>query len=104
MATEAHTSEQRRLRESLHDVETRLKNIERERQELLMTQGTRRATINGLEDQLEDMKEELKRTKQELADQRTQYFQLRFVIFLNFKILKNLLASLAHSHRALRAS
>ena len=77
MATEAHTHEQRRLRETLHEVETKLKHVERERQELLITQGTRRATINGLEDELEDMKEELKRTKQELADQRTQYFQLR---------------------------
>ncbi|XP_051170534.1 centrosomal protein of 135 kDa-like isoform X2 [Leptopilina boulardi] len=39
--------------------------------------GTKRATINGLEDQLEDLREELKRTKQEFAEQRTQYFQLR---------------------------
>lgn len=39
--------------------------------------GTKRSTINGLEDQLEDLREELKRTKQELAEQRTQYFQLR---------------------------
>ncbi|XP_043473672.1 centrosomal protein of 135 kDa isoform X2 [Leptopilina heterotoma] len=39
--------------------------------------GTKRSTINGLEDQLEDFREELKRTKQELAEQRTQYFQLR---------------------------
>ncbi|XP_024940651.1 uncharacterized protein LOC107267564 isoform X3 [Cephus cinctus] len=77
MAAEAHTSEQRRLRESLTDAETRLKHLERERQDLLIAQGTRRATINGLEDQLEDMREELKKTKQELATQHTQYFQLR---------------------------
>ncbi|XP_077254913.1 uncharacterized protein LOC143893424 isoform X2 [Temnothorax americanus] len=39
--------------------------------------GTRRAAINGLEDQLGDVQEELRRTKQELMAQRTQYFQLR---------------------------
>ncbi|XP_078052168.1 uncharacterized protein LOC144478274 [Augochlora pura] len=77
IAVEAHTSEQRRLRETLSEVETRLKQIEKERQELLLSQGARRATINGLEDQLEDLREELKRTKQELSTQRTQYFQLR---------------------------
>ncbi|KAK2585798.1 hypothetical protein KPH14_010403 [Odynerus spinipes] len=37
----------------------------------------RRATVNGLEDQLEDLKEELRKTKQELTVQRTQFFQLR---------------------------
>ncbi|XP_076646468.1 uncharacterized protein LOC143355509 isoform X2 [Halictus rubicundus] len=77
IAAEAHSSEQRRLRENLSEVETRLKQIEKERQELLLTQGARRATINGLEDQLEDLREELKRTKQELSTQRSQYFQLR---------------------------
>nr|XP_034195948.1 centrosomal protein of 135 kDa isoform X3 [Osmia lignaria] len=77
MAAEAHTSEQHRLRENLTDVEARLKQIEKERQELLLTQGSRRATIKGLEDQLQDLREELKRTKQELGTQRTQYFQLR---------------------------
>lgn len=82
MATEAHNSVQQRLRENLLDVEKRMKYFECERQELIMTQGTKRATINGLEEQLEDLKEELKRTKQELADQRTQYFQLRLVPFL----------------------
>ncbi|XP_026666533.1 centrosomal protein of 135 kDa [Ceratina calcarata] len=77
IAAEAHTSEQRRLRENLTNVESRLKQIEKERQELLLTQGARRATINGLEDQVEDLREELRRTKQELGTQRTQYFQLR---------------------------
>lgn len=80
MAIESHSSVQQRLRENLHDVEKRLKYIECERQELITSQGTKRSTINGLEDQLEDLREELKRTKQELAEQRTQYFQLRFVL------------------------
>ncbi|XP_058809079.1 centrosomal protein of 135 kDa [Phymastichus coffea] len=39
--------------------------------------GSRRAAISGLDEQIEDFKEELKRTKQELSEQRTQYFQLR---------------------------
>lgn len=77
MMSEAHTSEQLRLKESLVEAETRLKHTEKERQDLLVTQGTRRATINGLEDQLGDVQEELRRTKQELMAQRTQYFQLR---------------------------
>lgn len=77
MMAEAHTSEQLRLKESLIEVENRSKHIEKERQDLLVTQGTRRATINGLEDQLDDVQEELRRTKQELMTQRTQYFQLR---------------------------
>jgi centrosomal protein CEP135 len=75
--SEAHMCEQLRLKESLVEAETRLKHIEKERQDLLVTQGTRRATINGLEDQLGDVQEELHRTKQELMAQRTQYFQLR---------------------------
>lgn len=77
MMSEAHTCEQLRLKESLVEAETRLKHIEKERQDLLVTQGTKRATINGLEDQLGDVQEELRRTKQELMAQRTQYFQLR---------------------------
>ncbi|XP_032671730.1 centrosomal protein of 135 kDa isoform X2 [Odontomachus brunneus] len=77
MMAETHTSEQLRLKESLVEAENRLKHIEKERQDLLVTQGTRRAAINGLEDQLDDLQEELRRTKQELMTQRTQYFQLR---------------------------
>ncbi|XP_072746619.1 centrosomal protein of 135 kDa [Anoplolepis gracilipes] len=77
MMSEAHTCEQLRLKESLVEAETRLKHIEKERQDLLVTQGTKRVTINGLEDQLDDVQEELRRTKQELMAQRTQYFQLR---------------------------
>lgn len=77
MMSDAHMSEQLHLKESLVEAENRLKHIEKERQDLLVTQGTRRATINGLEDQLGDVQEELHRTKQELMAQRTQYFQLR---------------------------
>ncbi|KMQ96415.1 centrosomal protein [Lasius niger] len=66
-----------RLKENLVEAETRLKHTEKERQDLLVTQGTKRATISGLEDQLGDVQEELRRTKQELMAQRTQYFQLR---------------------------
>lgn len=77
MMSDAHMCEQLRLKESLIDAEDRLKHIEKERQDLLITQGTRKAAINGLEDQLGDVQEELRRTKQELTAQRTQYFQLR---------------------------
>lgn len=77
MMSDAHMSEQLHLKESLVEAENRLKHIEKERQDMLVTQGTRRATINGLEDQLGDVQEELHRTKQELMAQRTQYFQLR---------------------------
>ncbi|XP_011647939.1 centrosomal protein of 135 kDa isoform X2 [Pogonomyrmex barbatus] len=77
MMSEVHTSEQLHLKENLTETENRLKHIEKERQDLLVTQGTKRAAINGLEDQLDDIQEELRRTKQELMAQRTQYFQLR---------------------------
>lgn len=77
MLSDAHKSEQLRLKESLVDAENRLKHIEKERQDMLVNQGTRRAAMNGLEDQLGDVQEELHRTKQELMAQRTQYFQLR---------------------------
>ncbi|KYN02704.1 hypothetical protein ALC62_06504 [Cyphomyrmex costatus] len=75
--SDTHKNEQLRLKENLVEAENRLKHIEKERQDLLITQGTRRAAINGLEDQLGDIQEELHRTKQELMAQRTQYFQLR---------------------------
>ncbi|XP_011329038.2 centrosomal protein of 135 kDa isoform X2 [Ooceraea biroi] len=77
MMVDAHSCEQLRLKQILVEAESRLKNIERERQDLLISQGTKSATINGLEDQLSDLQEELRRTKQELMAQRTQYFQLR---------------------------
>lgn len=77
MVSDAHRCEQLRLKESLVEAENRLKHIEKDRQDLLITQGTKRATINGLENQLGDIQEELRRTKQELTAQRTQYFQLR---------------------------
>lgn len=77
MMSDAYKCEQLRLKESLVEAENRLKHREKERQDLLVTQGTRRAAINGLEDQLGDVQEELHRTKQELMAQRTQYFQLR---------------------------
>ncbi|KYM81307.1 hypothetical protein ALC53_08254 [Atta colombica] len=75
--SDTHKSEQLRLKENLIETENRLKHIEKERQDLLMTQDSRRATMNGLENQLDDVQEELRRTKQELMAQRTQYFQLR---------------------------
>ncbi|XP_008547784.1 centrosomal protein of 135 kDa isoform X2 [Microplitis demolitor] len=77
LATEAHTSEQRRLRERLRDLELKLEEVEREKHNFVLSQESRRSALTGLEDQLEDAKEELRRTKQELAAQRTQYFQLR---------------------------
>lgn len=77
MMLEAHSYEQLRLKESLDEAETRLKHVEKERQDLLVTQGTKRETINNLEDQLRNVQEELHRTKQELITQRTQYYQLR---------------------------
>lgn len=77
MMSEAHSCEQLRLKESLVEAETRLKHVEKERQDLLVTQGSKRATISDLENQLSNMQEELHRTKQELMAQRTQYLRLR---------------------------
>ncbi|XP_066590884.1 centrosomal protein of 135 kDa isoform X2 [Prorops nasuta] len=77
VASETHKCEQKCLRENLVDVQNRLKNIERERHDVSLAQVTQRATISGLEDQLDDLRRELRRTKEELASQRTQYFQLK---------------------------
>lgn len=77
MITETHSCEQLRLKESLIEAKGRLKHKEKERQDLLIRQDTKSTTINGLEDQLSDVQEELRHTKQELMAQRTQYFQLR---------------------------
>lgn len=77
MATEAHVTEQRRLRESLAALEARYKRSDRERHELFHTQASQRANAKGLEDQLDDLRDELRKTKQELSEQRSQYFQLR---------------------------
>lgn len=65
------------MKENLADAENRLKYIEQERHDLLHSQGTQKATAHGLEDQLKDVKEELKRAKEELTAQRSQYLQLR---------------------------
>jgi len=72
-----HSCEQLRLKEDLIETESRLKHIEKERQDFVVNHNTRNATINGLEDQLSEAREEIRRTKQELIAQRTQYFQLR---------------------------
>ena len=70
-------SEHHRLYAKLADTESKLEVYERERRQLLIAQGDRRATLEGMDEQIEDLKEELRRTKQELTEQRTQYFQLR---------------------------
>ncbi|KAF7998336.1 hypothetical protein HCN44_009734 [Aphidius gifuensis] len=77
IATSTHTSEQRRLKDNLHELELRLAETEREKNDILHSQGSRRSAISGLENDVQEAREELRRTKQELSTQRTQYFQLR---------------------------
>lgn len=77
MATEAHTNEQRRLRDRIRELETKLDEVKAEKQNILISQGNRQSTLSSLEDQLKDARNELRMVKQELAGQRTQYFQLR---------------------------
>ncbi|XP_011495576.1 PREDICTED: centrosomal protein of 135 kDa [Ceratosolen solmsi marchali] len=101
LATEAHATEQRRLRENLDDTQSRLAQIEQKWRELLLVQGTRRATINGLDDQLNDLKEDLRRTKQELTEQRTQYFQLRTLQDQTDQALGDVQGQLAQSENEL---
>ncbi|KAK0096267.1 hypothetical protein PV326_005918 [Microctonus aethiopoides] len=77
LATEAHTNEQRRLRDRLRELETKLDEAKAEKQNFLISQGNRQSTLSSLEDELKDARNELRMVKQELAAQRTQYFQLR---------------------------
>ncbi|XP_020277537.1 centrosomal protein of 135 kDa-like isoform X2 [Pseudomyrmex gracilis] len=101
MMSETHTSENFRLKESLAEAESRLKQMEKERQDLLVNQGNRRAAINGLEDQLIDAQEELRRTKQELMAQRTQYFQLRTLQDQTDQALGDVQGQLSHAESEL---
>ena len=77
MTTEAHQCEQRHLKQNIIEVEKGLKKIECERQQLLIVQGTQRATVISLENQLADAKDELQEKRKELMDLRTQFSQLR---------------------------
>lgn len=77
MTTEAHQSEQRRLKKCVNEVETRLKNLESDRKELVIVQGTQRATVISLEAKLVDAQDELREKRSELMEIKTQYSQLR---------------------------
>ncbi|CAG5074975.1 Similar to CEP135: Centrosomal protein of 135 kDa (Homo sapiens) [Cotesia congregata] len=101
LATDAHTSEQRRLRERLRDLELKLEDVEREKHNYILSQESRRSALTGLEDQLEDVKEELRRTKQELTSQRTQYFQLRALQDQTDQALGDVQSQLHHSEAEL---
>ncbi|KAH0554612.1 hypothetical protein KQX54_011905 [Cotesia glomerata] len=101
LATDAHTSEQRRLRERLRDLELKLEDVEREKHNYILSQESRRSAVTGLEDQLEDVKEELRRTKQELTSQRTQYFQLRALQDQTDQALGDVQSQLHHSEAEL---
>ncbi|KAJ8668217.1 hypothetical protein QAD02_009880 [Eretmocerus hayati] len=104
LATEAHVSEQCRLRESLAESESRLAHTSSERRQLLIVQGGRKAALDGLDQQLDDLKDELQRTKLELTEQRTQYFQLRALQDQTDQALSDVQGQLSHTENELSAA
>lgn len=65
--------------DSARDTEERLKEVEREKEELLQDQRVRRATIATQIDEIGTLKSELRSAQAELAQQKNSYNQLKYV-------------------------
>ncbi|XP_034949159.1 centrosomal protein of 135 kDa isoform X2 [Chelonus insularis] len=72
LATGAHTAEQKRLKEKIRDLEMKLDEAERQRQDILLSQGSQRTALT----EMEDIKEELHLTRRKYENQRNQYSKL----------------------------
>lgn len=69
--------EQTKMKEILLEAESQVRQLERERRDLMHGQGSRRATISVLEEQCEDMTIQLRACQSELNQQRSMYGQLK---------------------------
>lgn len=65
--------------DTAQDTEERLKEVEREKEELLQDQRVRRATIATQIDEIGVLKSELRSAQSELAQQKNSYNQLKYV-------------------------
>lgn len=83
VATETHMSERDRLQKLMTESEEKLRKLESERREMMTVQGTRRAAINTMEEQMESLKTQLRTTQAELEHLHTLYSQIKYV-YLTF--------------------
>lgn len=74
---EGHVAERSRMEKSLMESEEQIRRLEQERHDLIQNQGSRRATINGLEEQCESLKEQFHIAQTDLNHQRALYSQLK---------------------------
>lgn len=81
--TASHVNQHAQLEKTLMESEEQVRRLEKERRELMQNQGSRRATINNLEEQCELLKEQNRTLQSELTAQRTLYSQLKYVSFFN---------------------
>lgn len=77
LASDTQFAERERTDRALIDAEEQIRKLEQERRDLMQTQGTRRATINSLEEQCEALKEQLRICQTELNHQRGLGTQLK---------------------------
>lgn len=75
--SETQSNEIGRLQQTLADNETVIRKLEHERRDLMQNQGTRRATISGLEEQSESLRNQLRSTQNDLDNQKVLYTQLK---------------------------
>lgn len=77
ITSEMHASEIERYKKLISDLEEQLRKVDKERYDVLQNQGSRRATITNLEDQVETLKAQLKSCSDELIHHKTIYTQLK---------------------------
>ncbi|RZC37719.1 centrosomal protein of 135 kDa [Asbolus verrucosus] len=75
--SDSQINEQDRLQRRLMEAEEQVHKLEQERRELVQSQGSRRATINTLEEQCDTLKDQLRTAQNELNQQRALYIQLK---------------------------
>ncbi|XP_044253848.1 centrosomal protein of 135 kDa isoform X2 [Tribolium madens] len=75
--SEGQINEVERLKKRLLDSEEQIHRLEQERRELIQNHGTRRSTIDTLEEQCETLKNQLRTAQNELNQQRALYNQLK---------------------------
>ncbi|XP_063915834.1 centrosomal protein of 135 kDa isoform X2 [Zophobas morio] len=75
--SESQITDQERLQRRLLEAEEQIHKLEQERRELAQNQGSRRATIDTLQEQCDTLKDQLRMAQNELNQQRALYAQLK---------------------------
>lgn len=71
-------TERDRLQKLMNDSEVKYRTLEADRREMMTVQGSRRATINNLEEQIETLSTQLRTTQSELDHIHTLYNQIKY--------------------------